>query len=52
MKFASFERGGRAAVGCVEDDRLVIPPALAARDLAAWLVEPRGVYEDRRPHRG
>ena len=41
MKFATFEYDGRAAVACVEDDQLVVLPALAAQDLAAWLVQPR-----------
>lgn len=35
MKFATFEHDGRAAVGCVKDGQLVVPPALAARDPAA-----------------
>lgn len=40
MKLATFELNGRAVTGSVEGDDLVALPALAAQDLAAWLMEP------------
>ncbi|HKB54487.1 MAG TPA: fumarylacetoacetate hydrolase family protein [Ramlibacter sp.] len=40
MKFATFELHGRVATGCVDNDQLVALPALAAQDMAAWLIQP------------
>ena len=40
MKFATFELYGRVATGCVDNDQLVALPALAAQDMAAWLIQP------------
>lgn len=41
MRFATFERAGRAVTGLVDGEQLIPLPTLdAAQDMAAWLLQP------------